>query len=215
MEIEYLPEGNQDENETRNKSRKKLYKKTQLGKKRVLNPEKKNINDSNNININMKSQNDDKIGEEIILRNEPIHIDKNVKDNNASFLIKTIIKAFYLSLWKRQIKAMKYYSRRYNPQRINFKKLIKEISSVIKQHKFEYFNEIYENMNNLPLPKNVNHDYNYGKLKIINKERLFKQNKNLQISKNESNNINFSNPKKNKKQNMNIQNYNHNDNYQN
>jgi hypothetical protein len=62
-----------------------------------------------------------------------------------------------------------------NPQRINLKKLVKEISSVIKEHKCAYLNEICENMSNLPMPKNVNHDYKYGTIRIINKEKLLKQ----------------------------------------
>jgi hypothetical protein len=170
MEKEYIPENNEDEMQIISKP--KIIKKTQLGKKRVLDPEKMVIRDSNNI----RSKNDNKIGEEIIIiKNEPFNMNKNEKDNNASFLIKIILKAFYLSLWKLQIKAMKYFSRSYNPQRINLKKLVKEISSVIKEHKCAYLNEICENMSNLPMPKNVNHDYKYGTIRIINKEKLLKQ----------------------------------------
>jgi hypothetical protein len=174
MEIEYIPEENQEE--IKIVSKPKLIKKTQLGKKRALNKEKSEIREPNDTNRNILSQNNDSNAEEvIIIRNEPFNLNKNGEDNNASFLMKTIFKAFYLSLWKRQVKAMKYYSRSYNPQRINFKKLIKEISSVIKQHKLEYFNEICENINNLPMPKNVNHDYNFGTLRIIDKEMLYKK----------------------------------------
>ena len=159
-------------------NRPKIIKKTQLGKKTVLN---------SNINKVIRGGKDDKLNlepknyimreeEVIVIKNEPGLIKKKEKDNSSDFLMKTILKAFYLSRWKKQVKSLKYYSKRYNPQRMNFKKLINQISSVIKQHKSDYFNEIYENMKNLPMPKDVKHDINYGKLKIINKEVLMKKN---------------------------------------
>ena len=150
-----------------------INKTTKLAKKRILrSQEQKNIiNDENNID-----------NEEVpIIRNEVIHVSSNQhqslnqKENNASFLIKIIIKKYYLSIWKRKVKALKYYSRAYNPKRTNFKKLINQISSAIKQHKFEYFNEIVENMSSLPVPENVKHNVNYGSIRIIDKDILSKK----------------------------------------
>ena len=40
---------------------------------------------------------------------EKTKFNKNQKETKAEFLIKLILKAFYLSLWKRQAKALKYY----------------------------------------------------------------------------------------------------------
>ena len=142
----------------------KLMKKTQLKKKTLLSPN----------NIKVRSQNDDNKETLIITGNNIGFTDQEI-ENNASFLMKTILKAFYLSTWKKKVKAMKYFSRAYNPQRVNLKKLIKEISSVIKQHKFEYFNEICENIDSLPMPKNVVHDKNFGSIRIVNKEILSKK----------------------------------------
>ena len=169
MEIEYNPEGKEEGIQIESKP--KLIKKTQLGKKRFLNSNKMIIRGNNDIDVNMPPEND--IQEEvIIIKNDVTHINRNQKDNNASFLIKTILKAFYLSVWKNKVKSLKYFTRSYNPQRMNFRKLIRQISSVIKQHKFDYFNEMCANMDNLPMPNHVNHDVNFGTIRIINKQIL-------------------------------------------
>ena len=114
------------------------------------------------------------IKEEIIVVGNGV--DKTLKENSASFLLKLIIKAYYLSTWKKKIKALKYYSRKTNKQRMNFKKLISEISQVINQCKSKYFDEIYNKIDKLPVPQNVRHDKNFGTLSIINKDVLYKKN---------------------------------------
>ena len=134
----------------------KILKKTNLGIKRVL---------GNNVQ---------QIKEEIIVVGNGV--DKTLKENSASFLLKLIIKAYYLSTWKKKIKALKYYSRKTNKQRMNFKKLISEISQVINQCKSKYFDEIYNKIDKLPVPQNVKHDKNYGTLHIVNKDVLNKKN---------------------------------------
>ena len=134
----------------------KILKKTNLGIKRVL---------GNNVQ---------QIKEEIIVVGNGM--DKTLKENSASFLLKLIIKAYYLSTWKKKIKALKYYSRKTNKQRMNFKKLISEISQVINQCKSKYFDEIYNKIDKLPVPQNVRHDKNFGTLSIINKDVLYKKN---------------------------------------
>ena len=134
----------------------KILKKTNLGIKRVL---------GNNVQ---------QIKEEIIVVGNGV--DKTLKENSASFLLKLIIKAYYLSTWKKKIKALKYYSRKTNKQRMNFKKLISEISQVINQCKSKYFDEIYNKIDKLPVPQNVKHDKNYGTLYIVNKDVLNKKN---------------------------------------
>ena len=121
-------------------------------------------------------------------------IKSNKKENKAEFLLKLIFKAYYLSTWKKKVKSMKYYSRAYNPRRINFKKLITEISSVLKQHKFDYFNEICENMDNLPMPSHIKHDVNYGKIRIVDKEFINKS------DINKKNDINADKSEQNKKE---------------
>ena len=169
MEIEYNPEDNEEGIQIESKP--KLIKKTQLGKKRLLNSNKIIIREDNDIDVNIPPENDIK-EEVIIIKKDVTHINRNQKDNNASFLIKTVLKAFYLSVWKRKVKSLKYYTRSYNPQRVNLRKLIKQISSVIKQHKFDYFNEMCSNMDNLPMPNHVIHDVNFGKIRIIDKQIL-------------------------------------------
>ena len=159
--------------------RPRLITKTKLGKKTVLNStENKNTVIRGAYDRNNKIQPESEVvNKEIeIVKNEKASKNKKEKDNSADFLLKTIMKAFFLSAWKKKVKAMKYYSRRYIPQRANFKKFINEISSVIKQHKNDYFSQIYENMKNLPLPDNVEHDYNFGKLRIVSKEFSDKNN---------------------------------------
>ena len=133
-------------------------KKTKLGKKRLIEKAKDEPN---------------KIKEEIIFIRDNTNL--NQKDNTASFLLKLILKGFYLSLWKKKIKALKYYSRKTNKQRMNFKKLINEISLVINQQKYNYLNEIIEKIDKLPLPKNIKHDKNFGTIKIVNKDILNKK----------------------------------------
>jgi hypothetical protein len=95
--------------------------------------------------------------------------------NLSQFLLQTILKVYFLSLWKRKTKALKYYSRNYNPQRMNFKRLISHISKTTKQHKYEYMKKLFENMGNLPMPNGVIHDANYGTIKIVNKDTLFRK----------------------------------------
>ena len=144
----------------------KIIKKTKLGKKTVLGNKTKEIK------------------EQIIVVGN--NINKELKENTASFLLKLIIKAYYLSIWKKKIKALKYYSRKTNKQRMNFKKLINEISQVIEQCKSKYFNEIYEKIDKLQIPQNIKHDKNFGTLNIVNKNILNKIN--FEYNKNKENN---------------------------
>jgi len=171
-------------NSESNEERPKLITKTKLGKKTVINSSgNKNTVIRGAYDRNNKLQPENEINNEKIeiIQTETTSLNKKGKDNSAEFLLKTIMKAFFLSQWKKKIKSMKYYSRRYIPQRANFKKLINEISSVIKQHKGGYFSEIYENMKNLPFPDNVEHDYNFGKLRIVSKEFSDKKNTNKNL----------------------------------
>ncbi len=143
---------------------KKLTKKSQL-KKTILN-KNKYVEPNDEIN---------KDNEKIVVIEDSTKLKLNQKETKAEFLIKLIMKAFYLSTWKRKVNSMKYYSRAYNPRRVNFKKLITEISLAIKQHKFEYFNELCENMDSFPMPSNVKHNSYYGTIRLISKEILFKK----------------------------------------
>ena len=171
--------------------RPRLITKTKLGKKTVLNSTgAKNTMIRGAYDRNNKIQPESEVinKEIVIIKNEKTSLNKKAKDNSAEFLLKTIMKAFFLSAWKKKVKSMKYYSRRYVPQRANFKKLINEISSVIKQHKNDYFSQIYENMKNLPFPDNVEHDYNFGKLRIVSKEFSDKNNTNKNLLWKDGNN---------------------------
>ena len=140
---------------------KKALKKTQLGKKRILGKE----------NIELKELNE----EIIIVGNKE---NNSQKDNSSSFLLKLILKAFYLSVWKKKVKALKYYSRKVNKQKMNFKKFITEISKVINKQKSDYFNEIILKIDKMILPKNIKHDKLFGTLKIVNKDFLKQNNSN-------------------------------------
>ena len=178
MEINFSEENFQGE--LSSDQRPKIIKKTQLGKRTVLssNKNKLKIDENNRLqNLELKSEDNDEDNKEevIIIKDETTLRNKNQKDNSSDFLIKTILKSYYLSIWKKKIKSLKYYTRGSNKQRSNFKKLINQISSAIKQHKYEYFNEIYENMKKLPTPRNVKHDPNFGTIRIINKEVLFRK----------------------------------------
>ena len=172
MDIEYSADDFQ--NEIQSQKQTNLLSKTKLGKKTVLKPNKKAVKEKNDILIEDVKIENGLVNEEIIVIKNDIPNINDQKENKATFLIKIIIKAYYLSTWKRKVKSMKYISRGYNPKRINFKKFINSISSVIKQHKFDYLNEILENMDSLPMPENVSHDYNYGTLRIVDKGLLSK-----------------------------------------
>ena len=160
----------QTQSQTQASQKPKLIKKTQLTRTTLSNPNK-----LNNMNQNIIFQ--ESTNEELTYStNKKTKNLNKPKENKAEFLLKTIFKAFYLSTWKRKISAMKYFSRAYNPRRINFKKLITQISLALKQHKFGYFNEIYSNMDSLPMPKNIKHDIYFGTIRIVNKEVLKKKN---------------------------------------
>ena len=103
------------------------FKCTKLGKKTILNQKKDSL-----IKTGEKKLNKEEISEKIIIIGDNNNNFINQKDNKASFLLKLIIKSFYLSLWKKQVKKLKYYSRVYNPKRANFKKLINKLSSIDK-----------------------------------------------------------------------------------
>ena len=165
---------------------KKALKKTQLGKKRILGKE----------NIKLKELNE----EIIIVGNKE---NNSQKDNSSSFLLKLILKAFYLSVWKKKVKALKYYSRKVNKQRMNFKKFITEISKVINKQKSDYFNEIILKIDKMILPKNIKHDKLFGTLKIVNKDFLKQNNSNynnLEKDNNQYINSNLMIDKKGKKE---------------
>ena len=126
MEINYSEQNFQDELTSEQKP--KIIKKTQLGKRTVLSSNKNKVKiGENNILKNYEQQgedNDEENKEEvIIIKDETTPLNKKQKDNSSDFLIKTILKSYYLSIWKKKIKALKYYSRGSNKQRSNFKKL--------------------------------------------------------------------------------------------
>ena len=149
-----------------------------LGKKRIL----------------LKPKEEKTETEEILIINNNINI--NQKDNKASFLLKLILKCFYLNIWKKKVKALKYFSRKTNKQRMNFKKFINEISLTIEQCKFNYFNELIEKVNKLPIPKNTKHDKNFGTIKIVDKEFVNKMSVgDKKIDVNEGNKQNIKNKK--------------------
>ena len=167
MEFDYSPEEIQEEP-------KLLNKKTKLGKKTILGGKKKLIPEQDDIIEKECNQPENEIeNEEIIIAKFGAEnkITSQI-ENSSTFLLKLILKAFYLSTWKRKIKSMKYLSRGYNPQRIKFKKLINSISSAIMQHKSDYYQQIYENMNSFTIPENIQHDKNFGTLRIVNKKIL-------------------------------------------
>ena len=145
----------------------KLGRKTQL-KKTMVKSQNQNVRNNGKIISKAPKQ-------EIIMSVQTGKFQEIEPKNLSQFLLQTILKAYFLSQWKRKTKALKYYSRNYNPQRINFKKLISQISKTIKQHKYEYMKKLFENMGNLPMPNGVIHDANYGTIKIVNKETLFRK----------------------------------------
>ena len=159
-----------------------ILKKTKLGKKKFLpkNPDKENKDK----NIKEYKENNNIISQEILIVGS--NINKFEKETKASFLLKLIMKSFYLNIWKNKIKSLKYFSRKVNKQRINFKKFIKEISSAIEQHKYEYYNYIVNKINKLPLPDNIKHDKLFGTIKIIDKNKLYNLNNNNILETNDS-----------------------------
>ena len=159
----------------------KLGRKTQL-KKTMVKSQNQNVRNNGKIISKAPKQ-------EIIMSVQTGKFQEIEPKNLSQFLLQTILKAYFLSQWKRKIKALKYYSRNYNPQRINFKKLISQISQTIKQHKYEYMKKLFENMGNLPMPNGVIHDANYGTIKIVNKETLFKKYSGIIVSMAEVNYI--------------------------
>ena len=86
----------------------------------------------------MKSKNQNIRNNEEIISQEPkqeiimsVHTGKfqEIEPKNLSqFLLQTILKVYFLGLWKRKTKTLKDYSRNYNPRRMNFKRLISQIS---------------------------------------------------------------------------------------
>jgi len=157
----------------------KLGKKTQLKKTLVKSP---NQNIRNNEEIISQAPK-----QEIIMSVQTGKFQEIQPKNLSQFLLQTILKVYFLGLWKRKTKALKYYTRNYNPQRMNFKKLIFQISKTIKQHKFEYMEKLLENMSNLPMPKGIIHDANFGTIKIVNKETLFRKYSGIIVSLAEAN----------------------------
>ena len=105
----------------------KLGRKTQL-KKTIMKSQNQNIRN----NEEMISQ---EPKQEVIMSAQTGKFQEIEPKNLSQFLLQTILKVYFLGLWKRKTKALKYYSRNYNPQRMNFKQLISQISKIIKQHK--------------------------------------------------------------------------------
>ena len=95
--------------------------------------------------------------------------------NTSKFLLNTILKMYYISLWKRQIKVIKYAQRGYNAQRANFKILVKNLSTVINNFQYNYLNEIFEKMKKNSMPSEIKHNKNYGKLKIVDNDIMDKK----------------------------------------
>ena len=95
--------------------------------------------------------------------------------NNALFLLKLIIKQFYLMQWKKKIISMKYMTSRYNAKRANFKILMRNLSTTLKNHQFSSLNEIFSKMKKCRKPKGLVHDPNFGKLKIVDNDFINKK----------------------------------------
>ena len=94
----------------------KLGRKTQL-KRTIAKSQNQNVSNNGEIISQEPKQ-------EIIMSVQTGKFQEIEPKNLSQFLLQTILKVYFLSLWKRKTKALKYYSRNYNPQRMNFKKSI-------------------------------------------------------------------------------------------
>ena len=95
--------------------------------------------------------------------------------NTGEFLLNTILKMYYICLWKKQVTSLKYAQRGYNAQRANFKKMVRNLSNVINNYQFNYLDEIFEKMKKNKMPSGIKHDPNYGKLKIVDNDKMDKK----------------------------------------
>lgn len=164
---------------------KMLKGKTKLGRKNPP-PEEKNIQQEVVINnINIEGQNEEPIEKEMIISsygtfndNGPLKIrikkGKEMK-NTAKFLMNTILKMYYICLWKNKIKSMKYAQKGYNAQRANLKIFIRNLSTAINNSQYNYLNEIFEKMKKNKMPSGIKHNSNYGKLKIVDNDLMDKK----------------------------------------
>ena len=101
MEINFSEENFQDE--LSSDQRPKIIKKTNLGKRTVLSSNKNKIRIDENDrlkNNEQKSEDNEEDNKEevIVIKDETTPLNKKQKDNSSDFLIKTILKSYYLSI---------------------------------------------------------------------------------------------------------------------
>jgi hypothetical protein len=95
-------------NSESSEERPKLITKTKLGKKTVINSSaNKNTVIRGAYDRNNQLQPESEINNEKIeiIQTETASLNKKGKDNSAEFLLKTIMKAFFLSQWKKKNKV--------------------------------------------------------------------------------------------------------------
>jgi len=105
-----------------------------------------------------------------------------IKENNSSKLtdefFKAFIQTFVLSKWKYQITARKYRKRNNRkPTKndiflTNTKKLFNSTANIFADHKANYLYDLFDLMEQMPYKPGIEHDKDYGTIKIINNKTL-------------------------------------------
>ena len=104
------------------------------------------------------------------------------EQNKTESLIEQIVLTYFASHWKKQIYAMKNrVSGRPNKKSKDIRTLVRVIDRALNYHTYLYLMELFDNMKNMPVPRGVEHDPNYGKLILVKSEETGDQKVEIEI----------------------------------
>lgn len=104
--------------------------------------------------------------------NRPRGIKLRRTKDTSKFLVNLLAKRVFLNRWKKFILALKYQTKGFDEKRANLKKFLGQMSDKFFDHRREHGKDILNTLSKLPKKKGVQHDPNFGKIKLVNNDVL-------------------------------------------
>jgi len=104
--------------------------------------------------------------------NRPRGIKLRRTKDTSKFLVNLLAKRVFFNKWKKLLLALKYQTKGYDEKRANLKKFLGQMSDKFFDHRREQGKELLNTLSQLPKKQGVQHDPNFGKIKLVNNDVL-------------------------------------------
>jgi len=104
--------------------------------------------------------------------NRPRGIKLRRTKDTSKFLVNLLAKRVFFNKWKKLLLALKYQTKGYDEKRANLKKFLGQMSDKFFDHRREHGKELLSTLSQLPKKQGVQHDPNFGKIKLVNNDVL-------------------------------------------